>query len=300
MEVIDIKAITQVTSKNTYKDGRPCFSPDGKTVLFERQGIDIPRAELWSVSIDEADSETSYYTSDAYNCFRAAWSWNPNHKNGQIAFTANYRGISKIMLLDENGAPNSARELNIKGYQANIKLSYPAWYANEMALLITDYGGLSLLKATTDGEFMGVVSSRTKWAGMGTVSALHPNTIAYAGQSINSNGYDQNVNKIWIEQPGRPPAVFSDKANKTIGRGPWFSPDGTLMAFEAMAYGAYGNLQIFLKEVGAPPYNDNALPVSDAAYSSLHAKFSPDGTKLVWMQQITREKAQIYMGTIKM
>lgn len=306
MEVIDIHAITQVDSSGpSYVDGRPCFSPDGKTVLFERSGGGISLAEFWSVSIDKASVETVYYTSDNYNCLRAAWSWNPHQKNNQIAFSANYKnGISKIMLLDAGGVSNSAKELIIKGYQANIKLSYPAWYASsnadEETLLITDYNALNLIKATTHGEFLGVVSSGTKWSGMGTVSAISPNVIAYAGQSISTEGYDQNVNQIWIQRVGAAPTLFSSKERDTIGRAPWISPDGSIMAFEALSNGSSGNMQIFLKQIGKSPYNDPIISVSDATHPSQHAKFSPDGTKLVWMQTTARGKTQIFMGTIHM
>jgi Tol biopolymer transport system component len=132
---------------------------------------------------------------------------------------------------------------------------------------------------------------------MGAVSAIDSNTIAYAGQSINNTGYNQSVNQIWIEQASGHPALFSSKA--TIGRGPWFSPDGKVMAYEGTD-GLSNKLQIFLQEIGKFPYNNKAIPVSAITHNSLHAKFSPDGTKLVWMQQISREKTQIYMGTIKM
>lgn len=298
MRVTDIKPITQTTSEPSYIDGRPCFSPDGKTVLFERNGGDIRLAEFWTVDIETDDPATPYYTSDQYSCFRAAWSWNPNQQNNQIAFTANFpNGISKIMLLDEGGASNSAQELIVQGYQANIRLSYPAWYANEMALLMTDYEGLSLLKATTDGTFLGVVSSRTKWAGMGTVSAKNPNIIAYAGQGVNDQGYNQNNNQIWLERPGNKPALFSAKG--AIGRGPWISPNGHIMAYEGTESGTSGNLQIFLKEI-IPPFTNKAIPVSNANHNSLHAKFSPDGKKLVWAEHLSPSKAQIYIGTIIM
>lgn len=296
MEVIDIQPITQTTSETSYIDGRPCFGPDGKTVLFERNGGDILRSEFWTVDIETKTPATPYYTSDQYSCFRAAWSWNPNQHNGQIAFTANYpNGVSKIMLLDENGPSNSAQELVVQGYQVNTRLSYPAWYANEMALLITDYSSLSLIKATINGTFLGVVSSRTKWAGMGTVSAKNSNVIAYAGQGVNDKGYHQDVNQIWIERPGNMPTLFSSKNG--IGRGPWISPDGRIMAYEGTENGTSGNLQIFLKEI-TPPYTNKALPVSNANHNSLHAKFSPDGKKIVWAQHMSSNKAQIFMATI--
>lgn len=301
MEVIDKKPITQVidSSGTNYIDGRPCFSPDGKTVLFERAGGDIHRAAFWSVAIDKAGTETPYYTSSDYGCFRAAWSWNPDQEKDHIAFTAIHpMGISKIMLLTENGAADSARELIVNGYQANTRLSYPAWYANESSLLISDYNALALVKATTDGEFLGVVSSGTKWAGMGTVSAANSNILAYAGQPVSTNGYNQSVNKIWIQAPGGFPMVFSNKAEATIGRAPWFGPQGKMMAFEARSHGVLGNMQIFIKEIGTYPFNERAIPVSDPLHSSQHAKFSPDGKKMVWAQQTAIGKAQIYMGTI--
>ncbi len=301
MEVIDIHAITQVDSSgSSYVDGRPCFSPDGKTVLFERRGGGISLNEFWSIPIDNPGSEKVYYTSSTYNCLSAAWSWNPNQKNNQIAFTANSNGISKIMLLDAGGAPNSAQELTIQGYQANIRLSYPAWYGNEMALLITDYNALNLIKATTHGEFLGIVSSATKWSGMGTVSSLNRNVIAYAGQSMSANGYNQNVNQIWIQTPGRAPALFSSKDKGTIGRAPWISPDGKMIAFEALSNGTSGNMQIFLKQITNAPYDQPIVSVSNANNPSQHAKFSPDGTKLVWMQTTAPGKTQIFLGTIHM
>jgi Tol biopolymer transport system component len=298
MKVIDKKPITQVIDASEFKyiDGRPCFAPDGNTVLFERSGSGITKAQFWSVNISSKDKEAVFYTSDTYTCLRADWSWNPNQKKNQIAFTANYRnGVSKIMLLDVSGASNSAKELVIQGYQANTRLSYPAWYPNESSLLITDYNALALLKATIEGEFLGVVSSGTKWAGMGAVSAKHPNVIAYAGQAINSNGYNQNINQIWIQHPGSHPALLSGKG--TIGRGPWFSPDGKIMAYEGTD-GVSNTLQIFLKKIGKFPYNKKAIPVSNIKNNSLHAKFSPDGTKVVWAENTAKGKAQIFIGTI--
>jgi len=48
MKVTNIHPITQtgVTASEHYIDGRPCFSPDGNTVLFERAGKEIPRQDF--------------------------------------------------------------------------------------------------------------------------------------------------------------------------------------------------------------------------------------------------------------
>ena len=297
MQVTDIKPITQLSGNTSYVDGRPCFAPDGETVLFERKGGGITLDQLWSINLGVGGSETLFYKNDTYACLRAAWSWNPDQKADQIAFTANSGAGSFIILLTLGGETITARQLTVNGYKANKSLSYPAWYGGEEALLITDYTGLQLIKATTSGDFLGVVSSRSRWAGMGTVSAANGAIIAYAGQSVNREAYDQQVNQIWIQQ-GIFPNLFSNKATGAIGRAPWFSPDGSVMAFEAQVDFNPNSMQICLKKVGQYPYNDGILTVSDPSQFAQHAKFSPDGSKLVWMQNTGLGKAQIFMGTI--
>lgn len=303
MRVTNIYPITQLNSfSKTYIDGRPCFSPDGNSVLFERKGSDIKLNQLWLVDL-KSETEQLYYSSDTYSCLRASWSWNPNQPSKQIAFT----GIdpsgtvpSKIMLLDEGGSNNSAIHLVVQNYEDSI-LSYPAWYANEESLLITNYSKFQLIKASINNSYpANVVTPDTFWSGMGTVSPVDDQLLAYAGQPATKGRYNQKINKVMIQDGnGNNPTVFSSKLPKTIGRTPWFNPDGTVMAFEHHSETNPDLLQICLKQIGKPPYNDPIVLVSNPNQDAEHPKFSPDGTKLVWMQNTAPNKFQIFIGTIE-
>lgn len=301
MKVIDIHPITQtgVNSKEKYQDGRPCFSPDGHTVLFERAGGGIARPQFWIVEM-ASNSENLYYKSDTYGCLRASWSWNPKQKSNQIAFTGIYpKGavpVSRIMLLDENGVNNSAKHLIVPGYK-DSELSYPAWYPNELALLMTNYSQLELLKVNINSLGSNVLTSSKYWSGMGTVNEAESKIIAFAGQPAGSGKYNQKINKILLQVGTNTPVVFSDPVKGTIGRAPWFNPNGTVMAFEA--YSNSQKLQIFIRKVDLlNPQSPSIIPVSNPKFGAQHAKFSPDGSKMVWAQNDGEGRSQIYMGKI--
>lgn len=300
MKVINIHPITQIgaNSNEVFIDGRPCFSPDGNTVLFERAGTGIPRPQFWTVEIP-TNSEKLYYKSDTYGCLRASWSWNPTQKTKQIAFTGIYpqgdNPTSRIMLLDENGANNSAKHVSVPDFQ-DSELSYPAWYPNELSLLMTNYSQLELLKVDINTLDASVLTSKKYWSGMGTVNENDSTMIAFAGQPTGSGKYNQQINKILLQIGDDTPVIFSDPAKGTIGRAPWFNKNGTLMAFEA--YSSQQKLQIFIKEVALSNLNTPIIPVSDPAFPAQHGKFSPDGSLLVWAQNNGKGKSQIFIGTV--
>ncbi len=303
MKVIDIHAITQTgtNSNEHYVDGRPCFSPDGNTVLFERTGNGISRAQFWTVQIP-TNIEKCYYKSHTYGCLRASWSWNPTQNSKQIAFTGIYpqgdTPMSRIMLLDENGVDNSATHLTVPGYK-NAELSYPAWYPNELALLMTNYSKLELLKVNMNSLDAKVLTSDAYWSGMGTVNQVDSNMIAFAGQPAGSGKYNQQINKILLQVSNNTPVIFSDPAKGAIGRAPWFNPNGSVMAFEANS--TQQKLQIFIREVDVNnPQSPPIIPVSNPKFAAQHAKFSPDGSKMVWAQNDGKGRSQIYMGTLTM
>lgn len=301
MKVKDIYPITQVgvNANENFIDARPCFSRDGNTVLFERSGNGIPKAQFWTVELPTKIASL-YYKSDTYSCFRASWSWNPSQNSKQIAFTGIYpdgdKPTSRIMLLDENGANNSATHLSVPGFQ-DSELSYPAWYPNELSLLMTNYSQLQLIKVNINTLKSSVLTTPKYWSGMGTVNQAKPSMIAYAGQSAGSGKYNQDNNRVLLQVGNNTPVVFSDPAQGKIGRAPWFSNDGSIMAFEAIS--PKGKLQIFIRKVDQEnPQSTPIISVSNSNFAAQHAKFSRDGSRIVWAQNNEKGGAQIYMGTV--
>ncbi|QHI37215.1 Protein TolB [Kordia antarctica] len=303
MKVKDIYPITQVgvNANENFIDGRPCFSRDGNTVLFERSGNGISKAQFWTVELPTKIASL-YYKSDGYDCLRASWSWNLAQKSKQIAFTGMFpvpgkvELVSKIMLLDENGANNSATHLSVSGYEQS-QLSYPAWYPNELSLLMTNYSQLQLLKVDITTLESSVLTSSEYWSGMGTVNQNDSSMIAFAGQPKGSGKYNQQINRVLLQVGNNTPVVFSDPAQGKIGRAPWFSNDGNIMAFEAIS--PKGKLQIFIRKVDQEnPQSTPIISVSNSNFAAQHAKFSRDGSQIVWAQNNEKGGAQIYMGTV--
>ncbi len=304
MKVVDIYPITQIDTQSTEKfiDGRPCFSPDGNTVLFERAGGGISRQEFWTVDI-HTKSETVYYKSDTYACSRAAWSWNPQAYQNQIVFTGVFpksdKPMGRIMLLSEYSPNNTALQLPILGDYKNAELYYPTWYNNEQAILVTDYSNQQpkLLKIMLNTLRPEILTYEGFWSGMGTFNPANTSVIAYAGQPVTADGYNQQNNKVYLQNGNTIPVQFSPEEIPAVnGRAPWFSNDGQWMAYESKSETT--NLRIFLKSVDPIHLNTPGIPVSDEKFNAQHAKFSPDGSKLVWAQSDNQGRIQIYMGTI--
>lgn len=275
----NIRPLTQ-TDKVHYYDGRPCFDPSGKIVLFERTLGILRRTQLWAVPLNKAGTESEYYSSSKHDCLRAAWSWNPGQTTQQIAFTGpNF----PVYTINADQPYNfKEQEFAVRGY-GESDLSYPAWYPNSTDLLIANYSELKLIKVSLGGDFLGTLTNAGYFSGMGTVNHSNTDIIAYAGQVIPKNRkYDQGINQIWIQDGGNPPQLFSPMGKGQIGRAPWFTPDGGYLGFEN--YDENHVMQIWMKPV-LEPYEDQ--PVSQISFGSVvsqHVKFSPDGLTAVWAQ----------------
>ncbi len=298
MQLSNIRPLTQLGVENAiYTDGRPCFSPDGDTILFERWISKTMPAQFFTVSLDNTfiNGETYFYYSDTYGCMRADWSWNAPDFAPAIAFTgiskdASNRIVSKIMLLTPGGKPNSAEQIPIQNYTESL-LSYPAWYPDGKFLLIADYTSHNLIKVSNKGVLVETITPDLFMSGMGTVMASNSNIVAFAGQPRKIT-YNQNINQIWYQDGHQDPELLSSDKKGDIGRTPWFSPDGTHLTFEAKG-------QIYLKPVAMPFQHVKSTQVTNASRFAQHTKFSPDGKTLVWAQQTGENCSQIYCGTIE-
>lgn len=67
---------------------------------------------------------------------------------------------------------------------------------------------------------------------MPTVNQVDGRSIAFAGQPIYGQAYNENCNNIWTFNPALPGATPS-LLNRGQGRAPWWSQDGQTIAFES-------------------------------------------------------------------
>lgn len=282
--------LTQPTTEK-FVDGRPAFSPDGETVLFMRGPAPTGEpSSLYTINLFGGQTkEIEPIGCPQVKSFtRPDWSW---HRN---SFAVAFSGESSIYLLDMT---TSRCRLVLKGSSDDNKIySYPSWYPDGQSLSITNYwigvnqNGCSskpnpkqaLLRTNVRHRAKGPLTSPQRiWPGMSSV-AQDPLTgsplIAFAGESPKMNlPYCQNDNQIWIRLPhGQLRQVDGGQ-----GRAPWWSPSAKLIAFESNRCTGK-NYQIFVQDPFQP---EKIIAVTPPESNVQHAKWSPDGRKLVFAYQ---------------
>lgn len=299
MLIVNRRYLTQLKPGESFLDGRPSFSPDGKKIIFERVPGNNAFAELWVIATGENSTESLFYKNQEYSCRRADWNLNKNNNREQIAFTANYSKAqspeSKIMLLDVNQKDKQATWLKINGLE-RAELSYPVWYPGTDNLMLANYTNNQLLKVSSQGDFICELTPDVFRTGMGCINPQEPDIIAFAGQPRTLEPYNQKINQIWIQLGESDPELFSSDSSGAIGRAPWFHPNGTYMVYEAL--GKTNTMQIFLKRIKTPYTKIEAVRVSDAQCYAQHAKFSPDGTQISWAEKTANNRCQIVIADV--
>ena len=126
------------TGHTQFLDGRPCFSPDGTTVLFMRQSLvfngGVGNSDFYQVPIASPGNEQLFFSAQNYSVTRPDWSWKPG--NNCIAFTAidgspnsvkPGQGFGLLEAISNTSAGN-ADYVQVSGVKGNMSLSYPSWY----------------------------------------------------------------------------------------------------------------------------------------------------------------------------
>ncbi len=290
---------------NDFVDGRPCFSPDGQTVLFMRQKLvrngegKLEPGNAWFCTVPAEGGEVSDFAQMAgFQFTRPDWSW--VRRSFQIAFCgiSNSGGENSIYLLDV--ASRKIKRI-LRGDSARNRIfSYPSWYPGAGALCVTNYwegtnsegfttpGTMQhLLRCELDGKTNPLTHPTQIWPGMSSVSQVGSGpgnlpAIAFAGEPRTRAGYNQDFNQIWIRRPNG--SVFA--VDGLQARAPWWSPDGSLIAFESnreTSKTGHENYQIFVQDPSNP---SSIFPVTSPEMAVQHAKWSPDGSRLTFAYAI--------------
>jgi len=255
----------------------PCFSPDGKTVLFSRTTDKRTTWDLFVVPIAGGEARRLSNTRLPVSATRANWSMDRN----LIAFTGTSPdGKNTVWLIEADGA--QPRQVASTGLSDRVL--YPSWYPGGEALAVMD-GADQVIKRIDRQRLTAVPVTDRKQVltGMPSVSP-DGKWIAFAGQSNRGQPYDQGNNAIWIV--GDTGVARTLEATPGQGRTPAWSPDGQSLAFESNR----GNSSSQLYAVFTINRDGSGLrQITPFELNANHPVWSPDARHLVFSARFTKD-----------
>jgi len=236
----------------------PCFSPDGRTVLFSRTAGNGREWSLYRMPVTGGGAEK---ISLPVSATRSSW------RDDQVAFTGEDSGKTSLWVTKPDGSG---------AHQIAADLVYPSWYPDgTLAATSTKTQTIQRMDIQA-GNTASLTERGTVLPGMASVSP-DGNWIAFAGQKNNGQVYDQNENVIWLVG-GKGGDLHTLETPALQGRAPVWSPDGTRLAFESDRGSAEGHYAVFLINRDGT----RLTQVTDYALDATHPVFSPDGRQLVF------------------
>lgn len=255
-----------LTDGSAGADDWPCFSPDGRSVLFARtrdgRNYTLMRAPA-------AGGLAEPFLKDApasLSASRPSWS-----KGGKVAFTGEMDGSVDVWVTEANGS--RARKISAPGLSG--RMFYPSWYPDNQNIAAMDGANLVIRRFDLTGEPASAMTDRADvMTGMASVSP-DGRLIAFAGQANQGQDYDQSHNILWLKKDSDTPRPLESEPRQ--GRAPVWSPDGKRLAFESDRGSADGRYAVYI--IGRD--GSGLIQVTDDALFAVHPVWSPDGRSLV-------------------
>ena len=286
-----------LTTAGAYTDYRPAIDSAGTLVVFERTPTPVTPSSLTVLNIlDLNDPQPQpFLAAGPPSQTRPDWCW----QNSTMLFNGwpTNSGAQQVLTVFPSLLQRVA--IPIPGTHGNI---YPTLNIDGLSFVTENSTGTPSPRNTVydlagnvlAANISGTIDGTPLYGGM---PAVHPNGlphIAFAGQPVVDNwsgpgsgsGYNQNFNYIFLHQPnadgiyststmeaGANPAIYTPAYQ---GRAPAWSPDGQTIAFESDRSGQ-GNYAIYLFNT----VTKNVVQVTDPGLQAQHAKFFPDGSRLI-------------------
>jgi Tol biopolymer transport system component len=245
-------------------DDWPCFSPDGRTVVFTRSASLGKTWTDWHLVAMPAVGGAERDLVLPIVATRPNWS-----TLGVIAFTGTTVPDRKSGIWIVNGDGSGAHAAPTSDTPHD--LIYPSWYPDGKSVAVMDDTATMLRRLDLGtGTTVALTDPAHVYSGMGSVSP-DGKAIAFAGQTNDGKPYDQLKNIIWLMDGGAPSPL-----NAGQGRAPSWSPDGKRIVFESNRGGG-NNYAIFLINRDGSGLEQ----ITDYTLNAAHPVFSRDGRYLV-------------------
>jgi dipeptidyl aminopeptidase/acylaminoacyl peptidase len=257
-----------ITASARAIDDWPCFSPDGKSVLFSRSISGGRTWELWIVAA--AGGEARKFTRERLPVSATRGNWSA--RNQLIAFAGiSPDGRGSLWIVGPDGT--NPHEVAVSGLSDRV--AYPSWYPSGDRLAVLDARELVIKRVDLkEGTAVTITRHEQVLTGMPSVSA-DGQWVAFAGQKNAGQSYDQTQNSIWlVSGDGGVSRPLEGMPNQ--GRAPRWSPDGKRLAFESNRGSLRGLYAAFVINGDG----SGLKQVTDYDFNANHPNWSPEGSRL--------------------
>jgi Tol biopolymer transport system component len=274
-----------LASGSGFEDYWPCFSPDGKSILFSRHYTDVRNWQLWIVSLENKALKKFAGEAVSVSATRANWS-----ADNRIAFTGpGAPDKSNLWVMSADGT-----NLHPQPTETPIgPLFYPSWVANQNDVIVVDGRDLTLKRIDLGSGAVTPLTDRSRiLAGKPSVSP-DGKSVAFAGQVNHGQRYDQQKNIIWLLDVGSG-AVHSLEATPKQGRAPAWSPNGNRIAFESNRDNPLGRYAVFIVNRDGTGLRQ----ITDYAINATNPVWSPDARRMAFSATERLFSADMHIGIV--
>lgn len=268
--------IRNVTDDPTGVDYGPHFSPDGRSLIFDRRAL--IGGSRWTTYVVPFEGGTPKPLSTGevpVQQTRARWS----PRGDLIAFTGIGPGnVAATWLMDRDGSHVRRAPSPRQG-----SAFYPSWYPDGRHILETVYDDNTLRAVDVrTGTVVKIDTTPALMVGMASVSP-DGKWIAAAAQPREGHSYDQRANRIWLI--GVDGYAHPLIAGPHRGRAPTWSPDGSRIVFESSQGSPHPAFYaVFIANVDG----SGLKQLTPFDRNTQHPVFSPDGKWIAFSERASK------------